>query len=381
MLSMKKTGTSLIPVRLGGLLIAAGIIRPDHMAVALSKARQSSARIGQVLIATSMVTENDLTCALELQQLIKSGSITVELGAHALRRVHEERVTVHKALSDLGWTDENAIKTTDLASLLLDAGVISKAQLEQGSWNSAKNSLPLGRNLVLAGALSPSLLGAVLNALVLIRDRAASRDQVIHGLRAAHQNKVPFEETVHQAAALSQNHVRVGELLSSAGLLSDSDAMIAVENGLLNGKSIGQVLLQARMVSPLVLDACLKLQKMILDGSMTRVQAAELLRQVASKQVGLEQFLKEMTYLKSRVVELLLRSEVITQGQLESAIAVSPESQEDMVRALFVYGVLTQDMFRTAVRCVYAIDEGQYTAEEMVHVLKGQFRPLMQESA
>jgi hypothetical protein len=348
MLASKKSPTSLIPVRIGGLLIAANIVRPEQMALALAEARRNNLKVGDVLIAQRLVTDQDLHHALELQQLIKAGKLTVEMAAQALRQAREKDRNIHAALSDMGWKDENAIKTTDLAGILMEAGIVTRAQVDQAAWNSAKNMLPLGRNLVLAGAITPSLLGSALTALVLLRDRAIERNAAICALKRAHTYKAQFEECLD--ARVVSNHVRVGELLAAAGLLSESDSMIAVENGLLNQQSIGTVLLQSRMVTAVVLDAVLKLQKLIEDGSMQKVQAVELLRQVAAKQVGLDQFLDEMAYVKARALELLLQSGLVRD-----------------------YETITPEMFRAAVRCVYAVDSGSHTQEQMIGALLSQF--------
>lgn len=373
MFTTKKPTISLIPVRIGGLLISAGLIRADQMQLALSQARSTNKKIGEVLSSSKLVSEEELSCALELQRLIKAGNITVEMGTRALKQAHEKQRNVHAALADMGYSDEKALKTNDLASILLEACIISKEQLQQASWNAAKNYLPLGRNLVLAGALSPSLLGASLTALVLLRDNVVERERIVQALQLAHHQKIPFEVTITEAGDVSPNHIRVGELLSAAGLVSESDAMIAVENGLLNRKSIGQVLLESQMISPLVLDACLKLQKLIQDGQLSRVQGTELLKQVAQKQVALDQFLSEMAYLKSRVLDLLVRAELVSSEQIQVALTESGENENDILRALFANQSVTQDMFRAGVRGVYAIDDGTCTAQDIINALKAQF--------
>lgn len=358
MLSIKKsTSNSLIPVRIGALLVSAGILRADQMALALAEARKTEKRLGEVLVASGLASQEDMHHAAELQTLIKAGKITVEMGAQALRQARTKQRNIHAALTDMGWKDDRAIKANDLASVLVDSKVVTQDQINQATWNSAKNMLPLGRNLVLAGAISPSMLGSALTALVLLRDSRVTRDAAIAGLRKSHQNKISLEEALGINA--SQSHVRIGELLSAAGLLSESDAMIAVENGLLNQKSIGEVLLKARMITPTVLDACVKLQKLIVEGQMGRAQAGELLRTVADKNMGLEDVLNEMTYIKSRVFELLMRSNLVTQLDVQRALAINPEHENDMVRALMSHGVVSQELFRACVRCVYAVDNGQ----------------------
>jgi hypothetical protein len=372
MLSIKKsTSNSLIPVRIGALLVSSGVVRADQLAIALAEARRSERRLGEVLVASGLASQEDLHHAAELQTLIKAGKITVEMGTQALRQAREKQRNIHAALTDMGWEDDRAIKANDLASVLIDARVVSQDQINQASWNSAKNMLPLGRNLVLAGAITPSMLGSALTALVLLRDGKVARDAAINGLRKAHQNKIALEEALGITA--DQNHVRIGELLSAAGLLSESDAMIAVENGLLNQKSIGEVLLANRIVTPLVLDACVKLQKLIVDRKMGRLQAAELLRTVADKHMGLEQVLNEMTYVKSRVFELLMHSNLVTQLDLQRALAINPEYENDMLRALMSHGVVSQDLFRACVRCVYAVEQGQTTVEGAIDYLRRTF--------
>lgn len=371
-MSTKRT-SSLIPLRLGGLLISAGFIRPDHMAAALSQARQFNLKVGDLLVAAHLITDADLQCALEIQQLIKNGTIPVETGTLALKETRQQNCGVSSALAKFGYKQEAAIQTTDLTSILLDAGVITKEQVEQASWNAAKNQLTLGRNLVLAGALSPSVLVSALNALVLLRAQTVTRQEAIQALALSNKEKIPIEDILVDAARISPNHVRFGELLTSANLLSESDAMIAVENGLLSQKPVGQVMLSTNMVSPLVLEACVKLQIMILSGSVSKVQAFELLRQVATQRVGLETCLAEMSYLKSRVLELLVGSGLVTEAHVQMVLGYNPELESDLIKGLLAHEVITQDMFRSGVRCVYAINDGSRTIDEMVLWLRGEY--------
>lgn len=364
---------SLIPVRIGTLLISAGILRSDYMANALMVARQSGRKVGEVLVTSNLLTAEDLRVALDLQSLMKNGNITVEMGIKALKVARAKKLDARDALMELGFSSGKNISTIDLATILLEAKCLTREQIDQASWNAARNKLTIGRNLVLNGAVSPSILGYALNVLVLLRDKKVTIEHAIQTLTTAAQKKCSVEEVLQLQQPISANHVRIGELLSTAGLLSESDAMTAVEKGLLNQLSMGQILLDTQMVSPLVLEAALKLQKYIENGEMSRTQATELIRQVASKQVGLENFLSEMVSLKSRVLELLLASQVVSNYQVQQAVNESPELESDLLRALFTHGVVTQDLFRSAVRCVYAIDAGTYSVEESCHWLRQTF--------
>jgi hypothetical protein len=369
-MNTRKRASSLIPVRIGALLISADILTPFVAHQALATARTSGKKLGDVLIAENLLTRETLSDALEVQSLIKTGEVSVEVGTQALRDAHKRACCISEALESLGYSEPGGIDIHDLASVLIAAECITKQQLEQASLNSTSNGLPIGRNLVLSGAITPSTLGATLNILLLLRDDVLGPKAAIKVLKQAAASQRTVEDVLGLTASISPRHVRVGELLSAAGLLSESDAMIAVENALLNRKSIGHALLEYNMVSPLVLDAALKLQGMIEERSVTRQQAAGLLQQVASRNIGIETFLSEMSVLKSKVLELLLDSNIISTAALELALGRSPEYETDMLRALFANRMLTQDLFRAAVQCVYAISDGVATREEMITSLK-----------
>ena len=54
-------------MRLGDLLIAAGVIRQDQLQAALSIQKQTRERLGDVLIENGMITEQQLIEALQMQ--------------------------------------------------------------------------------------------------------------------------------------------------------------------------------------------------------------------------------------------------------------------------------------------------------------------------
>src|SRR5262249_15636455 len=141
---------SLIPVRIGALLTSANLVKPEVMAQIIGAARQCQRQVGEILVDENHITENELRCALELQKLIKAGSLGIEQGTRALRLVRQQDRPMHMALQEVGYAS-NTVQINDLAQLLLDARLISKEQVQQASWNCAKNFLPLGRNLVLSG--------------------------------------------------------------------------------------------------------------------------------------------------------------------------------------------------------------------------------------
>lgn len=364
---------SLIPVRIGALLVQANVVRADVLAQALQHARAAGVKVGEVLINYYHVNAVSFQGALDLQQLIKEGSLTADMATRALRAVHQHGKGLEQALTELGWEGNKRIKINDLAELLLDAGYISKGQIEQVSWNCAKNGLPLGRNLVLSGAISPSVLGAALNCLVLIRDGRITPKQAVSALRASIQQKIAIEAVLSLPAWVTPNHVRIGELLSASGILSESDAMNAVETGLLSQKPLGQVLEQSGMVSPLSLEAALKLQGMIVHEEISKTQAAELLRQVQAQGVPLDNFLAEMNSLKQQAVQLLIESELVSAAELEKYCQLYGTYKDNQARVLLASGLVSQDAFRQALRSLFAINNGAIDRQYAVSLLASMY--------
>jgi hypothetical protein len=368
MLSQRRPN-SLIPVRIGALLTSANLVKPEIMAQIIGTARQRQQQVGEILIAENHITENELSCALELQRLIKAGTLGIEQGTRALRLVRQQGRPVNQALHEVGYTQSNAVEINELAQLLLDARLITKEQVQQASWNCAKNYLPLGRNLMLSGAVSPSVLTSALNALVLIRDGKVSRPIAIEAIATVSAMKISLEEALELPDNACGNHVRLGELLTAAGIISESDASNAVENALLNGCTIGQVLLESQLLTALVLDSALKAQGLIDEGRLGKQQAAELLRQVLEKQISLDDFLSEISYMKQRVLEILIDSGLISDRDVIAALEKCPQYEEDFTRALMAAEILSQELFRTTLRCAYLINEGSLTQDEAVGFL------------
>ncbi len=372
---------SLIPVRIGALLVAAGIVRPDVLAKALQQARTCGVKVGEILVNYYGISPEAMQCAVDVQQLIKDSSLTVELATRALQSAHQQSRSLETTLAELGWGGNKCIRINDLAQLLLDSGFISKSQLEQASWNCAKNSLPLGRNLMLSGAISPSVLGAALNALVLVRDGRIAPKQAASTLRSSLQQKIPIEELLGLPRWVTPNHVRIGELLSASGILTESDAMNAVETGLLNQQPLGQVLLESGMVAPLTLEAAIKLQGMIVNDELGKAQATELLRQVDTQRIPLEDFLGEMSNLKQQAVDLLVRSGLVSSSDLQMYCQLYSQYGHNQARVLLACGLVSQDAFRQALRCLFAIGSGAFDQEYASAMLAAMYGRSEQETS
>ena len=285
------------PKRIGELLVSANVVKPEVLLEALQVAKKSSTPLGRVLMTIGELTERDLETAIEVQALLRDNVISAEFGVRALNLAVKNCVSLEHAFKELGWKapTRELLVGNELGELLLEAGVVSRADLDSALRQSKENKLPLGRCLVLGRTVTSALLASALTAQVLLRDGKITRQQALDGLKAAARKHQTIESSLEEVGVFKANptNVRVGELLTAAGLVTEGDKISAVEVGLNEQKPIGQVLLQSGMITNQQLQDSLRLQEKVSAGNLTGAQASDVLRQATARRVPIDVVLGE----------------------------------------------------------------------------------------
>ena len=99
--TMAVTGISTRVPRIGELLIAAKIIKPDVLNESLQIARTSKTLIGRTLVRLGQLYEHKLQSALEIQTLIRKRILGSQLGIKALTIACSRNISVDEALDNL----------------------------------------------------------------------------------------------------------------------------------------------------------------------------------------------------------------------------------------------------------------------------------------
>lgn len=367
-----------VPIRIGDLLIRVGILKPEDLKEAMQIAGESGLPIGRVLIMSGYLAEQELKSALQAQSLIKDGAVAEDLALKALALSAREGVAMESALKKLGWERKETTVTNKLGELLLAAHVVTKEQLDEALKTSFETGLPMGRIMVLTGALSDGTLTAVLNAQVMIRDGKITREQAIEGVRSAQQRRVSFEQCLvdHGYYRLpARQHIKLGELLVLAGLLSESDLMNVLELGLVNNKPLGEILVQSGFVTRGILDAALRFQEMVANGTLSPLHAAEALGHVHTKGISIAAAVAEIGQLKPephetiRLGELLKLAGFITHSDIEKAVELSSKNSSLIGKMLLVTGMIDESMLHAALRSQFLIREGFLKVEQAIVAL------------
>lgn len=198
--------TSANKVKLGELLIDAGIITSGDLTEAIQVSRRLGVPIGQALLVSRCVTDSVLEAALEAQPLVKNGTISRAAAVDALRKTFEDGTPLRLVLDLHGETGEDSHQTSQrLAELLLDSEIVNQDQVEQAMMTSFSSGMPLGSALVLEGVLSPSLFPSILRIQRNIREGRVGREEGINELRSTFLHWIKAEESLARAAEMEDS--------------------------------------------------------------------------------------------------------------------------------------------------------------------------------
>lgn len=368
------------PKRIGELLVAANVIRPEVLLEALQIAKKSATPLGRVLMSIGELSERDLQMAIEVQSLLREGVIATDFGVRALNAAIKSKISLEEAFTKLGWhpPQRETVPSTELGELLLAAGIVTHERLEEAMRQSMENSLPVGRCLVLARAISSSLLASALTAQVLLRDGKISKEQAINGLRASFRKQQTLEDSLQEVGAYrpTRETIRVGDLLTSAGIVTEGDKITAVEVGLESQQPVGQVLVQSGMISNATLEESLKLQELVSQGDLNGNQAAEILRTAHTKGVTIRDVLEEKLARKEEierantVLDLLHKAGIFTAEDMLQAQNLSAQLSVSVGEVLLSTNIIEKSIIDSAIQSRELINEDILKEEQVAKVLQ-----------
>jgi len=162
-------------------------------------------------------------------------------------------------------------------ALLAEARSITKEQLEQGRLRSAATGLPIGRVLVLMGAIKPTQLIKAADLQRLVQTGKVSFREAVLQLQAESSAFGAKYFSGRKRKTAERGTLRVGELLTLSGVLAQSNLLDALEISMSNRTSVGKALVELKMISEGMLIKALDLQAQVNQGETERdVAIAEL---------------------------------------------------------------------------------------------------------
>jgi hypothetical protein len=367
-------------LKLGELLRALGAVESTDLSETLKLAVQVGLPLGRALVLAGHLSEDELDAALEIQALMRQGNLTIPVATRAFALVHAGQV-LGAALEQSGWDRPAGITAypSRLGSLLFDAKIITKQQLDEAQRTSYETGMPLGRILGLMGLLSPSQLAKALELQRMVRDKSITHNQAVLDLHSGQTQAIEVSLAQHGLTNQSGNKktIRLGELLMLSGILNESDIMNALEHGLTSNKPLGDVLLDLGLVTRQILDLALEMQNAVCTGALNIHAATDALHYIAS--TGKKpQATNDGTWHAAlggvresiRLGELLKMSGFIEDDDIKQAIDLSNRYPSLIGKMLVVSGAIDEATLLSALRCQFLLRNGHVMLDDAVKALQ-----------
>lgn len=366
-------------IRLGELLLQAGMLTQDQVQEAIRHSKGKRLQIGQILVMCGFLTPRDLQSVLLAQSMIRDKSIDFNLAVRCLKIAFKMGSTFSEVLENHEDAPARKVPTGRLGELLLEAGVLRWDQLSKAMEQSLQTGLPLGRMLVLHQVLTESVLNAVLDIQVRLRDEMLVREEAVQAVRvAAGLHGTKSDEQLGERPSQDgprKRGVRLGELLVISGVLTENDVMNALEWGLVNQQPIGQVLISRDLITAELLDAALNLQKIVDENQMEALMAAECLGHVHESKVSLEEAMElakvDPPEVRSALgyEKLLTLARVVTQEDVQAAFDLSSKSPQIVGKVLVLTGYSDAPTVQATLRCHQLLSKGWISQDDAVAAL------------
>jgi hypothetical protein len=365
-------------LKLGELLRALGAVEATDLSETLKLAVQVGLPLGRALVLAGHLSEDELDAALEIQALIRQGNLTIPIASRAFAYVHGGQ-TLGMALEQSGWDRPDGITAypSRLGSLLFDAKIITKQQLDEAQRTSYETGMPLGRILGLMGLISPSQLAKALELQRMVRDHSITHNQAVLELHSGRTQELEVTLAQHGLVgqAGSKKTIRLGELLMLSGILNESDIMNALEHGLTSNKPLGDVLLDLGLVTRQILDLALEMQHAVCTGSLNIHAATDALHYIAS--TGKKPQTQDGSWHAAlgvresiRLGELLKMSGFIEDDDIKQAIDLSNRYPSLIGKMLVVSGAIDEATLLSALRCQFLLRNGHVSLDNAVKAMQ-----------
>jgi hypothetical protein len=365
-LANKVTASS--KVRLGTLLLRAGVVKPEEFAEALERSKSCDAPLGTLLVKAGSLRQEDLYAALYLQSLVGEGVLALETAIRAMRMCHTQGVAAAPALHALGWRPAIQIQLDEIEYLMTESGFVTKEVYEQ---TVHKTGSAFG--LVLKSIIYCNQFNEILKAVSLVRVTACSLEQAKVVLTEYRKTGRPVEQLLAAAGiVVSRTNLRLGDLLVAASLLSEAEMLLALEKSLRTNKRLGQLITGNTRVTPEILDLCLQVQGLTATGVIAPETAVRIVRECTSQNIGLPEYLKRTKVLAEDpqraavLLSVLQMAGLVDDKDVRHALETTRDLDLGPIAALTVSKYIEHNIYQALWHCDELMSRGLLRFEQCV---------------
>ncbi len=266
-----------------------------------------------------------------------------------------------------------------LGDLLVQAGILTPAQLQEAMRSSRSKKLQIGQVLVMSGYMTSRDLQLVLEAQSMLRDRTIDLNLAIQCIKVARKIGGNFSDVLEDYDATAAQRARtgkLGELLLEAGLVGEEDLSEAMERSVNTGMPLGRMLVLNRILPSEVLQKALEVQVRLRDEVVTREEAILELRQAAGLEGEAPKAVVEDKHKKKPVVrlgELLVMAGILNENDVMDALEWGLANQQPIGIVLVSQELITKELLDAALFFQNAVRDGKMDAMKACELLSEVF--------
>ena len=368
--------TKLNSYLLGELTINLGILTQEQMDKVLAISSDTGMPLGRVLVLSGLILESDLTNLIRCQTLLRESMIEFEHASQVFQFILGTNRNLDDALMQFGWDGKQGRKEALLGDFLVECDILTASQLEGYLRQQQRVKLPLGRMLVAAVVLTQEVLDKVLTVQAMIRQgrfqRNEARDLILDARNRQPQAAAPKSKNFY--AQPSKNRPKIGELLVIAGLISESRLMEVLELSISERKSIGELLLERRYLTPTQLENIVLIQANLADGTIKPRQLKLVLQKLEeglslgeaivyanSEQLPARQTDKDQL----NFYEFIKCLDTAASAEIENSFEHGRRNQRIVKQTLLISGAFDETTVDLMDQCYSFYEDNKYTFDEI----------------
>lgn len=363
-------------VKIGRILETSGLISQDCLQEALTISQELQQPIGKVLTSTQQVNDRDLQSALLAQSMMSEGLVDENVAMEALKMAYRERLPFGQALETVNAVSfHKSPVASGLEELLVASGMVSQAVLEEAKRISIESGMSLCGSLMSTRAIVFAHLNYVLECITLIGEGRISQAVAVKALALIKFENVDLAEALKRqriSPKSTQSKLKLGDLLTAGSVVSEKDALTAVELALTEKRLLGEILVRSGLISAELLQDALEMQNLVVKEVLTKEEAAFILRSVVTDKQSVLDVLKNRKSLQDdantagQALDLLIKAKLVDVMSIPQAMAKQQRYEMDALKALVASDMLSAMVCRAAIETARRVGNGDLSQQQAV---------------
>ncbi|HNB22439.1 MAG TPA: hypothetical protein PKZ32_08480, partial [Candidatus Melainabacteria bacterium] len=268
-----------------------------------------------------------------------------------------------------------------IGDLLVKAGVISQAKLDEAIKLSGAKHLQLGQMLIMSGAINAAQLQAAVDAQSLVRDRSIDLNEALKVLKQACKTGQSIADVISSGQTKSSAGPtnKLGEVLLEAGLINADQFSKAMQRSLATGLPLGRILVLNNTLADAILSMALDLQVRVRDEMLSREEAVDALRSAAgiegdelpdpNRVAQAQAALKAPRKNGVRIGEMFVRAGLLTETDVMNALETGLATDQLIGQILVGQGFITEQILEAALGLQKMVDGNHLDVDKAIDTL------------